>query len=151
MAPLSVAINAVWPYLPTCNSRSSSRNLLEVTSVKLVILPYLALFKLKELKVFVLSHCNEQNILIINFLDFQPNSAYVAFTKVYKPKFTYFKRTIESFANYVGPIKKAIYDLLFATLFGQVEPLPDELCDLLTYTLTQGELIKPDLRVEALQ
>ena len=43
----------------------------------------------------------------MNFLDFQRNAAYVAFTKVYKPKFTYFKRTIESFANYVGPIKQA--------------------------------------------
>lgn len=87
----------------------------------------------------------------MNFLDFQPNAADVAFTKVYKPKFTYFKRTIESFVNYVGPIKQAIYYLLLPTLFGQVEPLPDELCDLVTLTLAQGDLIKPDLRVEAPQ
>ena len=37
--------------------------------------------------------------------------------KVYKSKFTYFKQTVESFANYLGPIKEAIYDLLLPLLW----------------------------------
>ena len=41
-----------------------------------------------------------------------------------------------------------IYYFLY---FGQVEPLPDELCDLVSLTSTQGDLGKPDLRVEAPQ
>ena len=34
----------------------------------------------------------------------QPHAAYIAFTKGYKSKFTYFMRTIGSFEHYVDPI-----------------------------------------------
>ena len=42
----------------------------------------------------------------------QPHTAYIAFTKGYKLKFTYFMRTIDSFEDYVDPIQEAIDDLL---------------------------------------
>ena len=56
----------------------------------------------------------------------QPHTAYIAFTKVYKSTFTYFMRTIDLFEDYVDPIQEAIDDLLLPTLFGQSEPLPNE-------------------------
>lgn len=40
----------------------------------------------------------------------QPHSAYIAFTKGYKSKFTYFLQTINSFEEYVDPIQEAIND-----------------------------------------
>ena len=40
------------------------------------------------------------------------HTAYIAFTKGYKLKFTYFMRTIDSFEDYVDPIQEAIDDLL---------------------------------------
>ena len=43
-------------------------------------------------------------------------------------------RTIESFEDYVDPIQEAIDDLLLPTLFGQTEPLPSDLRQLLTLT-----------------
>ena len=55
----------------------------------------------------------------------QPHTAYIAFTKAYKSTFTYFMRTIDSFEDYVDLIQ-AIDDLLLPTLFGQSEPLPNE-------------------------
>ena len=55
----------------------------------------------------------------------QPHAAYIAFTKGYKSKFTYFMRTIKSFEDYVDPIQEVIEDLLLPTLFGQSEPLPN--------------------------
>ena len=51
--------------------------------------------------------------------------------------FTYFMRTIESFEHYVDPIQEAIDDLLLPTLFGQTEPLPSELRQLVTLTPAQ--------------
>ena len=60
-------------------------------------------------------------------------------------------RTIESFEDYVDPIQEAIDDLLLPTLFGQTEPLPSDLCHLLTLTPAQGGLGVPDLRFEAPQ
>ena len=38
----------------------------------------------------------------------QPYAAYVAFTKGFKSKFTYYLRTIESFEEYVDPIEEVI-------------------------------------------
>ena len=70
----------------------------------------------------------------------QPHAAYTAFIKGYKSKFTYFMRTIESFEEYVDPIHEVIDDLLVPTLFGQTEPLPDELRELLTLSPAQGGL-----------
>ena len=79
----------------------------------------------------------------------QPHAAYVAFVKGYKSKFTYFMRTIESFEDYIDPIQEVIDDLLLPTLFGQSEPLPDELRQLVTLTAAQGGLSMPELRLEA--
>ena len=81
----------------------------------------------------------------------QPHAAYTVFTKGYKSKFTYFRRTIESFEDYVDPIQEATDDLRLPTLFGQTEPLPSDLRQLVTLTPTQGGLGVPDLRFEAPQ
>ena len=81
----------------------------------------------------------------------QPHAAYTVFSKGYKSKFTYFMRTIESFEDYVDPIQEAIDDLLLPTLFGQTEPLPSDLRQLVTLTPAQGGLGVPDLRFEAPQ
>ena len=64
----------------------------------------------------------------------QPHATYTVFTKGYTFKFTYFKRTIESFEDYVNPSQKAIDDLLLPTLFGRTEPLPSDLRQLVTLT-----------------
>ena len=67
----------------------------------------------------------------------QPHTAYIAFTKGYKSKFTYFMRTIGSFEVYVDPVQKVIEDLLLPTLFGQSEPLPNEVRRLATLATGQ--------------
>lgn len=64
----------------------------------------------------------------------QPHAAYTVFTKGYKSKFTYFMRTIGSFEDYVDPIQETIDDLFLPTLFGQMEPLPSDLRQLVTLT-----------------
>ena len=81
----------------------------------------------------------------------QPHAAYIAFTKGYKSKFTYFMRTIESFEDYVDPIQEVIEDLLLPTLFGQSEPLPNEVRRFATLATGQGGLGIPDLKSEAPQ
>ena len=81
----------------------------------------------------------------------QPHAAYTVFTKGYKSKYTYFMRTIESFEDYVDPIQEAIDDLLLPTLFGQTEPLPSDLRQLVTLTPAQGGLGVPDLQFEVPQ
>ena len=81
----------------------------------------------------------------------QPHTAYIVFIKGCKLKFTYFMRTIDSFEDYVDPIQEAIDDLLLPTLFGQSEPLPNEVRLLVTLTTAQGGLGMPDLRAEAPQ
>ena len=60
-------------------------------------------------------------------------------------------RTIESFEDYVDPIQEVIDDLLLPTLFGQTEPLPSNLRQLVTLTPAQGGLGMPDLQYEAPQ
>ena len=81
----------------------------------------------------------------------QPHAAYIAFTKGYKSKFTCFMRTIGSLEVYVDPIQKVIEDLLVPTLFGQSEPLPNEVRRLATLATGQGGLGIPDLKSEASQ
>ena len=81
----------------------------------------------------------------------QPHAAYIAFTKGYKSKFTYFMRTIGSFEDYVHPIQEGIEDLLLPTLVGQSEPLPNEVGRLATLATGQGSLGILDLRSEAPQ
>ena len=60
-------------------------------------------------------------------------------------------RTIESFEDYVDPIQEVIEDLLLPTLFGQSEPLPNEVRRLATLATGQGGLGIPDLKSEAPQ
>ena len=48
----------------------------------------------------------------------QPHAAYVAFTKGFKSKFTYYFRTIESFEEYVNPIEEVIHGSFLPSLFG---------------------------------
>ena len=81
----------------------------------------------------------------------QPHSAYVAFTKGFKSKFTYFMRTISSFEDYVNPIEEAISELFLPALFGQEEPLPEELHEVITLSPAQGGLGIPALSEEAPQ
>ena len=60
-------------------------------------------------------------------------------------------RTIGSFEVYVNPIQEVIEDLLLPTLFGQSEPLPNEVRRLATLATSQGGLGIPDLKSEAPQ
>ena len=57
----------------------------------------------------------------------------------------------ESFEDYVDPIQEVIEDLLLPTLFGQSEPLPNEVRRLATLATGQGGLGIPDLKTEAQQ
>ena len=68
----------------------------------------------------------------------QPHAAYLVFTKGYKSKFTYCMGTIESFEEYVDPVQQVTDEMFLPTLFGQAEPLPDELSKLVTLTPAQG-------------
>lgn len=81
----------------------------------------------------------------------QPHAAYVAFTKGYRSKFTYFMRTIESFEDYVDPIHEVLNDVFLPTIFGQNEQFPDELKELFTLPPAQGGLGMPNLKVESPQ
>ena len=60
-------------------------------------------------------------------------------------------RTIESFEDHVDPIQEVVEDLLLPTLFGQSEPLPNEVRRLATLATGQGGLGIPDLKSEAPQ
>ena len=81
----------------------------------------------------------------------QPHAVYIALTKAYKFKFTYFVRTIEAFEDYTDPIpvQEALNEILLPQLFGQEEPLSDELFELVTLTPAQGGLGVPNLKVAA--
>ena len=68
----------------------------------------------------------------------QPHAAYVAFTKGFKSKFTYYLRTIESFEEYVDPIEEVIHTSFLPSLFGRAEPLPEELKELVNLSTVQG-------------
>ena len=81
----------------------------------------------------------------------QPHAADIVFKKGYKPKFTYFMRTTESFQDYIDPIQEAIDDLLLPTLFRQMEPLPSDLRQLVTLSPAKGGLSIRGLRFEAPQ
>ena len=79
----------------------------------------------------------------------QPHAAHVAFTKGFKSKFTYYLRTIESFEEYVDPIEEVIHTSFLLSLFGQVEPLPEELKGLVILSTAQGGIGIPDLKRES--
>ena len=70
----------------------------------------------------------------------QLHTAYVAFTKRFKSKFTYYLRTIESFEEYVDPIEEVIHTSFLPSLFGRVELLPEELKGLSVYHLRRAGL-----------
>ena len=81
----------------------------------------------------------------------QPHAAYIAFTKGFKSKFTYYLRTIESFEEYVDPIEEVIHTSFLPLLFGRAEPLPEELKELVSLTPAQGGIGIPDLKRESLE
>ena len=60
-------------------------------------------------------------------------------------------RTISSFEDYVNPIEEAISELFLPALFGQEEPLPEELHEVITLSPAQGGLGIPALSEEAPQ
>ena len=60
-------------------------------------------------------------------------------------------RTMGSFEVYVDPIQEVIEDLLLPTLFGQSEPLSNEVRRLAAPATGQGDLGIPDLKSEAPQ
>ena len=61
----------------------------------------------------------------------------------------YFMRTIESSQDCIDLIQEATDDLLLPTLFGQTEPLPSDLRQLVTLSPAKGGLGIPDLQFEA--
>ena len=60
-------------------------------------------------------------------------------------------RTISHFEDYVNPIEEAISELFLPALFGQEEPLPEELHEVITLSPAQGGLGIPALSEEAPQ
>ena len=60
-------------------------------------------------------------------------------------------RTMDSFEHYVEPIDEAINVNFLLVLFGQTEPLPDELRELFTQPPAQGGPDIPDLKAEVSQ
>ena len=81
----------------------------------------------------------------------QPHSAYVAFTKGFKSKFTYYLRTIESFEEYVDPIEEVIHTSFIPSLFGRAETLPERFKQLVSLSPAQGGTGIPDLKRESLE
>ena len=81
----------------------------------------------------------------------QPHAAYIAFTKGFKSKFTYYLCTIESFEVYVDPIEEVIHTSFLPSLFGRAEPLPEELKELVSLSPAQGGIGIPDLKRESLE
>ena len=103
-------------------------------------------------------HCNEnvrgwkeEITTLADFAQSQPHAAYIASTKGYKSKFTYFMQTIESFEEYVNRIHETINEILLRPLLGQTEPLPDELSGLVTLTPVQRGMGIFNLKVAAPQ
>ena len=81
----------------------------------------------------------------------QPHAAYVAFTKGFKSKFSYYLRTIESFEEYVDPIEEVIHTSFLPSSFGRAVPLPEELNELVSLSPAQGGIGIPDLKRESVE
>ena len=75
----------------------------------------------------------------------QPQAAFVAFTKGYRSKFTYFLRTIDCFEAYVKPIDDILNDSFLSTIFGQDVPFSDVHKHLFRLTPSDGGLGIPSL------
>ena len=58
-------------------------------------------------------------------------------------------RTIESFEEYVDPIKEMIHTSFLPSLFERVELLPEELKGLVSLSPAQGRIGIPDLKRES--
>jgi len=76
-----------------------------------------------------------------------PHAAYIAYTKAFKSKFTFYMRTIESFEEFVDSVDDVLSGSFLPTLFGQDEPLPEKLLEVITPTL--GGLGVQSLKEEA--
>ena len=98
-----------------------------------------------------ISKWKEELATLVEIAKSQPQSAYIAFTKGYKNKFTYLMRTIDSFEDYTNTIDEVINEMLLPTLFGQTEPLPKELSGIMTMPPTLEGLGMPTLEDESPQ
>ena len=81
----------------------------------------------------------------------QPHAAYVAFTKGFKSKFTYYLRTIESFEEYVNPIEEVIHTSFLPSLFERAQPLHEDLKELVSLSTAQCGIGIPHLKRERLE
>ena len=75
----------------------------------------------------------------------QPQAAYIALTKAYKSKFTYFMRTINGFEKYVNPIDSLLNEKFLPTIFDSDSPFEKPLSDLFTLSPKLGGLGIPSL------
>ena len=76
----------------------------------------------------------------------QPQAAYIALTKAYKSKFTYFMRTIDGFEDYVSPIDALLREKFLPTIFDLETPLESPLSELVTLSPKFGGLGIPSLQ-----
>ena len=70
----------------------------------------------------------------------QPKAAYVAMTKAFKSKFTYFMRTIDGFEGYVEPIDDLLTESFLITLFDSEIVSDQNLLELFSLPTRNGEL-----------
>ena len=76
---------------------------------------------------------------LCQIVDTHPQSAYAAFTKGYRSKFTYFLRTIENFEQFLTQIDNLISEIFIPTIFGLETPL-EEYRDVLSMNPKEGGL-----------
>ena len=76
----------------------------------------------------------------------QPQAAYIALTKAYRSKFTYFMRTIDSFEEYVSPVDTLLNEKFVPIIFGEDTPFEQPFMDLLSLSPTNGGLGIPSLK-----
>ena len=76
----------------------------------------------------------------------QPHAAYIALTKAYKSKFTYFMRTIDGFEEYVSPIDVLLGENFLPAIFDSDTPLEPPLSNLVTLSPKLGGLGIPSLQ-----
>ena len=100
---------------------------------------------------FKSSYCNakatkwlEELNNLNNIAESHPHMAYVAFTKGYLSKFTYFMRTIEGFDQFVSPIDEILNNKFIPILFGTDAP-STELREALELKSSDGGLGLPRL------
>ena len=72
------------------------------------------------------------------FATTQPHAAYIAYTKGFKSKLTYFLRTIPHMCNLVEPLQRAIDDCFIPALFGEETPFDNSLLQTLSLPVSSG-------------